>query len=34
MVFMNIWTIERNGTGIGDDFDAKMNQLEYIKCIL
>ena len=25
MVFMNSWTIELYGAGIGDDFDAKMN---------
>ena len=25
MVLMRSWTIEWYGTGIGDDFDAKMN---------
>ena len=28
MVFMNSWTIEQYG-GIGEDFDSKMNYLEY-----
>ena len=28
---MNSCTIERYGAGIGDDLDAKMKELEYIK---
>ena len=28
MVFTNSWTIEQYG-GIGDNFDSKMNYLEY-----
>ena len=30
MVLMRSWTIEWYGVGIGDDFDAKMNKLEYM----
>ena len=31
MVFMNSWTIEQYGAGIGDDYDVKMNKLECMK---